>query len=204
MNRDHLVVLPRAALRKLSAQKKHVLTWRRWKREAPVGVVQRGDTISFKESGGLVMAQATVARVSERLRQGMFEVRLTLRGYRMLRIPFPVYKRDRRSWIVCAATRDERQQALLTSSSPSVAQLRTAVERHMKRLPSASALHRALHTAVTSPSEKRHTSGLIFFLLLLLSIREDVELPDDLAVFLTSSPTRVFPFATFSSRKKRT
>lgn len=192
-------MLSSAALRKLRRQRRSVLPWTRTRREAPIGMVARGDRLAFKRSGGPVVARATVARVYETLVRGRYHLRVTLRQFAMLPIPFHVVKRDRRSWVICDETDDARQQALFTTPALSVEDIETLLRSRYRRLPSRRALDDACRAILADMRDARASATLVL-LSVLHALRTTDHLPADLRRLLRGHPSWVYPLAVFRRR----
>ncbi len=199
---EHLVVLPERALRRLVRRRTPVLIWTRRRREPPVGAVHTSDILFFKTPGGDVLARAEVGAIRERADRGKYVVRLRLRRAELLLAPFPIVKRDRRSWVVCVPPSPRAQQRLLSLPEPALTDLLQAVSRTYRRLPSARTIERAAVVLLEGhvPSS-RELAGLAL-LVLLLAVRRNVSLGDELAALLREQvPSRVMPLAVFRKRR---
>lgn len=190
---EHLAILPQAALRR--ALRRTSLTWRSRRRSAPVGRVQKQDRVFFKLPGGPVVASGVVSRVTESRAAGKYVLALRFRGLRKLPVPFPVVKRDRRSWVVCAPPRDARQQRLLPVPEIGVPDLLRAVHAGRRRLPS----RRVLLRLLARLARQRRAEGSLLLWLALLTAASEGNQPLELVAEYARKPARhVVPFAVFS------
>lgn len=190
---EHLVVVSATTLRRLL--RKPVLTWVRRRREAPVGRVRIGDRVFLKGPGGLVAASGAVARVREARKGGRYVLTIRFRGLRRLPVPFPVVKRDRRSWVVCAPPLDANQQRLLAASSPSIPDLLRAARATHQRLPSPRKARALLAALARQP---RADGTLLLWLAMLAAAPESDRAADVLLGYLRKPASAVVPFAVFS------
>lgn len=188
---EHLAVISQRTLRQLLRTKN--LAWTRRRREAPVGRVHVGDAVFFKHAGRWVVAAGTVARVREQRAGGRYLLALKFRTLHRLRVPFPIVKRDRRSWVVCATTSDPGQQHLLGSSSPTLTQLLEGV-RGRRRL-SPQAVRKLLAAYAGQPGTETH---LLMWLALLAVATDSDNLDEALRGYFKKPSQGVFPFAVFS------
>ncbi|TSC72754.1 MAG: hypothetical protein G01um101438_471 [Parcubacteria group bacterium Gr01-1014_38] len=189
---EHLAVVSPRTLRRLLRTK--VLTWTRRRREAPVGRVHIGDQVFFKYAGQRVIAAGTVARVKEGRAGGRYALTLRFRQFRKLPVAFPIVKRDRRSWVVCASD-DPRQQRLLRAAALTITELLQAIRTRHSRLPSRQAVRKLLAAYATQPGTD---ASLLVWLALLAAAPGSGELDDVLRGFLRKPTRRVFPLAVFS------
>lgn len=199
--REHLVVLPERALRRLLRARRPVLSWTRRRREPPVGAVARGDRIFFKSSGGPVRATTSVARIKETLKRGRYTVRLGLRHIEALPVPFPIVKRDRRSWVTCTPPPDH-QQRLFVPSALTVSTLVASLQRRYRPLPSVTAIRQALH-ALLARTPTSSEADLVILLGLLLGLRQRTDLSALLEQRLRSSDDAIYPLAVFRPTRDR-
>lgn len=190
---EHLVVVSPRTLRRLL--RRSPLVWTRRRREVPVGRVHAGDTVFFKHAGRPVSAVGTVARVREARVGRRYVLTLKLRKVRKLFAPFPVVKRDRRSWVVCAAGADPRQQRLLGAASPTIADLLHGLRARRGRLPGRRAVRELLAATARQPSAD---TGILLWLSLFAAAAEDADFGEVLRGYLQKPSSRVFPFAVFS------
>lgn len=187
------MVLSAGSLRRLL--RRPVLTWKRRRREAPVGRVRVGEVAFVKLSGGPVVAKGAFSKVREERRGGQYVLTLRLRGFRRLSVPFPVVKRDRRSWVVCALPPDADQQRLLAVAEPTLSSLLPS-GRGTARRGLGPRLARQLLAAFAR--EPRTDASLLVWLALLASRPESGRLSDTLAAYARKPARRVVPFAVFS------
>lgn len=190
---EHLAIVNARELRRLL--RRPVLVWKRRRREAPVGRVRAHDRVYFKTPGGPVAASGTVSRVREERTAGTYVLHVRLRGLKKLAVPFPVLKRDRRSWVVCAPPTDARQQKLLATPAPSVKDLLRAVHAGRRRLPSRRAVTKLLaHLA----HQQRSEGSLLLWLALLAVLQEGDSALDAVQEYVKKPARHVVPFAVFS------
>ncbi|MDP3685739.1 MAG: hypothetical protein Q8R32_02815 [bacterium] len=190
---EHLAVVSSRTLRRLLRTK--LLTWTRRRREAPIGRVHAGDQVFFKHAGRWVIAAGTVAGVREARQGGRYVLALKFRQLRKLSVPFPIVKRDRRSWVVCASSDDPRQQRLLSVASPTVAELLQATGTRRARLSS----RRAVRTLLAAYARQPETdAGLLVWLAFLAASGNEEDLGEVLRAYIRKPSSRVFPFAVFS------
>jgi hypothetical protein len=197
---EHLVILPERVVRRLFRQRIPRLTWFRRRREPPVGVVRARDRLFLKVPGGDVVASASVTRVTEEFHGGRYAIRIRLRKPERFSIPFPVVKRDRRSWVVCAGDRDTPQQPLFAPPGLTLESLTSAVRRHQKILPSQREIERSLRSLLSQKIDPSRDVGVLLILGILLALKKDVPFPDTLRHLLRRAPQRVYPLAVFSKR----
>lgn len=190
---EHLAIVAVPALRRLL--RRRALTWKRRRREAPVGRVRPADRVFFKDPGGPVLASGIVSRVREERRGGQYLLHLRFRELRKLSVPFPIVKRDRRSWVVCAPPRDARQQRLLATPPPSVRDLLRAVHAGRRRLPS----RRTVADLLAHLARQRRTEGsLLLWLAFLTALSEGDSAVEALQEYAKRPARHVVPFAVFS------
>ena len=190
---EHLVVVSSLTLKRLLHRP--TLTWMRRRREAPVGRVRAGDHVFFKGPGGLVTTSGTVARVQEARKGGRYVLTLRFRGLKKLSVPFPVVKRDRRSWVVCSPPMDASQQRLLIGSAPTVHDLLRAVRTTRRRLPSPRVARALLASFAREP---RSEGALILWLAMLIAAPEADRVTEVLREYVRKPASTVVPFAVFS------
>lgn len=190
---EHLAILPRTALRKVL--RRSTLTWKARRRTAPIGRVRPQDRVFFKHPGGPVVASGTVARAAEGRAAGKYVLTLRFRGLRKLPVPFPVVKRDRRSWVVCAPPKDTRQQSLMVLPEPSVSDFLRSVHAGRRRLPSSRALLKLLSRVAR---QHRAEGSLLLWLAFLTAASEDGRPLELLAEYVRKPARHVVPFAVFS------
>lgn len=190
---EHLAVVSPRTLRRFLRTK--VLTWTRRRREAPIGRVHVGDRVFFKHAGRWVIAAGTVGRVKEERVGERYALTLQFRQLRKLPVAFPIVKRDRRSWVVCASSDDPRQQQLLRATSLTIAELLQAIRARRSRLPSRQTVRKLLAASTRHP--KADARVLVWLALIAAAVESDD--PDEaLRDFLKKPARRVFPFAVFS------
>lgn len=190
---DHLAIVSSKTLRQLL--RRPTLTWKRRRREAPVGRVHVRDRVFFKLPGGPVAATADVGAVRQEKQGVTYLLTLRFRGVKRLPVPFPILKRDRRSWIVCASSPDARQQRLLSPPSLSLEQLLREMQRTRRALPSRRSMIRLLASWARQPKSE----GVLLLWLALLACSRDAERSvEDLRSLFKRPPLRVVPFAVFS------
>lgn len=190
---EHLAVLSARTLNRLLRQR--VLVFGRRRREAPIGRLSTGDRVFFKLPGGPVMAEGTVSRMREGRAGGRYVLTARFRRLRKLAVPFPVVKHDRRSWVVCSAKVDERQQTLITPRVLTVRELLQAVHAGHRRLPSRRAVTRLL---AQSARQHRIDGSMVLWLALLAAIDNPEHIVDTILEYTKKPARRVVPFAVFS------
>lgn len=149
----------------------------------------------MKLPGGLVVSVGTVGRVREERREGQYILTLKLRRFERLAVPFPVIKRDRRSWVVCARSSDDRQLRLLAERVLSVPDFLKRLQDFWKPLPSRRALRSLLAALARDPSSG---APLLLWLAFLVAAHESEGTPAALEACLKRPSYSVFPFAAFS------
>lgn len=191
---EHLAIVSAPTLRGLL--RRRTMTWKRRRRDAPIGRVRPSDRVFFKLPGGPVVATSVVSRVREERRGGRYMLTLRFRVLHKLTVPFPVLKRDRRSWIVCAPPPDERQQRLLAGPDVTLRGLLRAVHAGgQRRLPS----RRAATALLARLARQRKAEGsLLLWLALLAALSEGDRLVEVVQDFSRKPARRVVPFALFS------
>lgn len=190
---EHLAIVARPTLKRLVRTR--ALTWKRRRREAPIGRVRPHDRVFFKDPGGPVLASGIVSRVREERRGRQYVLTLRFRGVRKLPVPFPVVKRDRRSWVICAPPTDARQQRLLATPSPSVRDLLRAVHAGRRRVPSRRSVTAILaHLA----RQGRAEGSLLLWLAFLAALSEGDGVVDAVQEYAKKPARHVVPFAVFS------
>lgn len=190
---EHLAIVAAPALRRLL--RKRTLSWKRRRREAPIGRVRQGDRVFVKTPGGPVLASGLVTKVREERKGREYLLYLHFRGLRKIPVPFPVVKRDRRSWVVCAPPRDARQQALITTPPPSVRDLLRAVHAGRRRVPSRRTVTKLLaHLA----RQHRAEGSMLLWLAFLAVLSEGDGVADALQEYAHKPARHVVPFAVFS------
>lgn len=190
---EHLVVVSPHTLRRVFRRRE--LTWSRRRREIPVGRVHAGEAIFFKHAGRPVHAVGAVARVREARVKGRYVLTITLRRLRKLPVPFPIVKRDRRSWVVCASRDDPQQQRLLGVPSQTIAELLQGIRTRRRRLPSQRTVRALLSAYARGPSTD---ASLLVWLSLLAASAENDDLDERLRRYVKKPSSRIFPFAVFS------
>lgn len=190
---EHLAIVSGKTLRSLLRRRS--LTWSRHRREAPIGRVRKGDLVFFKAPGGAVVASGRIARLQETRRGGRYVLSLRFRGLDKLAVPFPVVKRDRRSWVVCALPADRAQQRLLAARAPTVRELLQAVHAGRRRLPSRRMVRRILAQLTR---QQRTEGSLLLWLALLAILQESDSALDAVTEYARRPARRVVPFAVFS------
>lgn len=190
---EHLAIVAAPALRRLL--RKRTLSWKRRRREAPIGRVRQGDRVFVKTPGGPVLASGLVTRVREERKGREYLLHLRFRDLRKIPVPFPVVKRDRRSWVVCAPPRDARQQALIAPPPPSVRDLLRAVHAGRRRVPSRRTVTKLLaHLA----RQHRAEGSMLLWLAFLAVLSEGDGVADALQEYAHKPARHVVPFAVFS------
>lgn len=190
---EHLAIVSQKTLRRVL--RRPVLTWSRRRREAPIGRVRKGDLVFLKTPGGAVVASGRVSRVKEERRGGSYFVHLRFRDFGRLAVPFPVVKRDRRSWVTCAPPLDAAQQRLLAARAPTVKDLLQAVHAGRRRLPSRRVVTRILSQLTR---QQRTEGSLLLWLALLAMLSETDSALDAVTEYAKKPARRVVPFAVFS------
>jgi hypothetical protein len=190
---EHLAVVSPKTLRGLL--RRPVLTWNRRRREAPIGRVRKGELVFLKTPGGAVVASGRVSRCTEERRGGRYVLHLRFRDFERLAVPFPVVKRDRRSWVTCAPPRDAAQQRLLAARAPTLKELLQAVHAGRRRLPTRRQAARILAQVAL---QQRAEGSLLLWLALLAVLQEADHALDAVTEYARKPPRRVVPFAVFS------
>lgn len=190
---EHLVVVSPHTLRRVFRRRE--LTWSRRRREIPVGRVHAGETVFFKHAGRPVHAMGGVARVREARIKGRYVLTITFRRLQKLPVPFPIVKRDRRSWVICSSTEDPQQQRLLGAPSHTIAELLQSIRMRRRRFPSPRTIRTLLSAYARQPAAG---AGLLVWLALLAASAEDDDLDERLRRYIKKPSSRVFPFAVFS------
>lgn len=190
---EHLAVVSPRTLQRVFRRRE--LTWSRRRREIPVGRVHVGEAIFFKYAGGPVHAVGTVARVREARVKGRYVLTIALRRLQKLPVPFPIVKRDRRSWVVCASPDDPQQQRLLGTPSQTIAELLQGIRTRRRRVPPQRTVRALLSAYARQPSTD---AGLLVWLALLAASMQNDDLDERLRRYIKKPSSRVFPFAVFS------
>lgn len=175
--------------------RKRTLTWKRRRREAPIGRVRRADRVFVKTPGGPVLASGIVTRAREERRGRQYFLHLRFRGMQKLPVPFPVVKRDRRSWVVCAPPRDIRQQPLITTPPPSMRDMLRAVHAGRRRPPS----RRAVTKLLAHLARQHRTEGsMLLWVAFLAALSEGDGVVEAVHEYAQKPARHVVPFAVFS------
>ncbi len=201
---EHLVVYSPLLIKKALRKRKPKLIWVRKRREPPVGVVHRNDTLYFKKPGGGVFAKGRVTHVKDYLKNGRYYVELLVSRLVVFEAPFPIIKRDRRSWVVCTPLIDGNQQHLIPLPSPTLEQILKAIKSHYPILPSRNQVNEAIAFFGETMVEGKNNSsvGTLFLVAMLASIKNNVDLHKELAELLVKHPSKVFPLSIFRGERK--
>ncbi len=201
---EHLVVVGLPTLRRLLLQRAPRMQWSRRRREPPVGVVRRGDHLTLKIPGGNVVASTRVLRVDERQDGGRHLVALRLLRPVRLPLPFPVFKHDRRSWVVLGKRRSVQQQRLIALPEPTLTDLLHAVRGTYRVLPSVLDIRRSIRAlTLTRPRARQGEAGMLLILVLLFSLRVPSDLSQEAAELLKGSAPGVWPLRVFGKRSEK-
>jgi len=197
---DHLVVYSRPAVKKVFRLKRPRIIWFRKRKEAPVGFVNKGDVLYFKEPGGDVFGKAQVSSVKETFKKGKYFVDMKLKRTEVFSFPFSVFKKDRRAWIVCNSPANFNQQQLISMPSPTLEQLENSLTKHLKKLPTKKEIEKAFRSVTNNNFEYPKDVGVLFVLSILLSMKSQVSLKDIQKEMLKYFPSSVYPFAIFRAK----
>ncbi|MDO8512014.1 MAG: hypothetical protein Q7S57_01975 [bacterium] len=197
---DHLVVYPERELNKLCKKRRARIVWVRKRREPPVGVVNKGDLLYFKGSGGGVVGLARVLKVKDFLRGGRYVVSLGISKPRVFKMPFSVIKRDRRSWVVCNSKNNIDQQPLFALQSPTLADCIKAVKSHYRGLPGNKLVLETVQYLSENKDVAKQSSGLLFLLAIILAEKNGIDLQEELRHLLAKQSEKVSPLAVFRGK----
>lgn len=189
-------------LKKALKKHKPKLVWVRKRRESPVGMVKKNDVLYFKKPGGGVFGKARVKKVKDYLKGGKYYVELVISRPMIFGFSFPILKRDRRSWVPCSSGDDVNQQMLLSLPSPTLEQIKKAVEKHYRSLPSKNQMEEALQFFSERGNGSIDNVGAIFLLSIIYAIKHNIDLQGQLRVLLAKNPSKVFPLSIFRGDKK--
>lgn len=197
---DHLVVLQKKELNKIRKKRQGRLVWVRKRREPPVGVVRKGDQLFFKSPGGGVFGWTRVTSVKDQLKGGRYFVSLGIIKPRVFPIPFPIVKRDRRSWVTCQANHNLNQQQLMPLPSPTLEEIERAIRKHYHSFPSKKEIIAAIRYSASEVAADKNISATLFLLVLMFAFKNEINLQQNLKDLLNHQPIKVFPLSVFRGK----
>ena len=197
---DHLVAYTERELNKLRKKRRAKIVWVRKRKEPPVGMVSKGDSLYFKSPGGGVLGWARVLGVKDVLKMGRYNVVISITKPRVFRHAYSVLKRDRRSWVVCNNKNIVNQQPLIPLPSPTLADCINAVKNHYRGLPGNKQIFEVIQHLSEIKDVAKQSSGILFLLAIISAEKNGIDLQDELRRLLAKQPEKVFPLAIFRGK----